>query len=64
MIERNAERHHALWGCWWNRDLDTLLKKSGLKLESVGRWHFGTTYVVVATYDGGRGRRPPQYIVF
>lgn len=64
MLDRNAEEHHCLWGCWWNRDIAEIVRSSGMKIDSMGRWHFGTTYVIVATYDGGRARRPPQYIVF
>jgi methyltransferase OMS1, mitochondrial len=46
-LDRNAETHAANWGCVWNRDLDDILAKSGLEVESIHTWHFGTTYYVV-----------------
>jgi methyltransferase OMS1, mitochondrial len=47
-LDRNAEHHAEHWGCVWNRDLDAILNESGLEIESLSRWHFGTTYYVVA----------------
>ena len=46
-LDKNAERHAKNWGCVWNRDLDKILEESGLKLERLYTWHFGTTYYVV-----------------
>lgn len=46
-LDRNAETHAANWGCVWNRDLDEILQSSGLEVESIHTWHFGTTYYVV-----------------
>lgn len=46
-LDRYAERHAADWGCVWNRDLDAILTESGLEIEVLWRWHFGTTYYVV-----------------
>ena len=45
--DRYAEQHAAHWGCVWNRDLDRILKESGLEVQVLQRWHFGTTYYVV-----------------
>ena len=46
-LDKHAERHAKNWGCVWNRDLDSILEKSGLQLETMHTWHFGTTYYVV-----------------
>jgi len=46
-LDENAERHAKNWGCVWNRDLDAILEESGLEVEVLWRWHFGTTYYVV-----------------
>ena len=46
-LDRHAERHAKNWGCCWNRDLDDLIEKAGLELETLNTWHFGTTYYVV-----------------
>jgi len=39
------------WGCWWNRDIVEMLSEAelhthGLRLETIRRFHFGTTYVL------------------
>ena len=46
-LDKNAERHAKNWGCVWNRDLDQIVKDSGLQLETLHTWHFGTTYYMV-----------------
>jgi len=46
-LDKHAERHAKNWGCVWNRDLDSIVQKSGLELETLHTWHFGTTYYVV-----------------
>lgn len=48
-LDKNAERHAKNWGCVWNRDLDDILERSGLQLERLRTFHFGTTYYVVCT---------------
>eukprot|EP00548_Thalassiothrix_antarctica_P001618 CAMPEP_0194134036 /NCGR_PEP_ID=MMETSP0152-20130528/4109_1 /TAXON_ID=1049557 /ORGANISM="Thalassiothrix antarctica, Strain L6-D1" /LENGTH=273 /DNA_ID=CAMNT_0038829561 /DNA_START=40 /DNA_END=858 /DNA_ORIENTATION=- len=50
-LDKHAERHAKNWGCVWNRDLDAILKKAPLKLNTVDTWHFGTTYYVVCSPD-------------
>ncbi|KAK3264147.1 hypothetical protein CYMTET_27094 [Cymbomonas tetramitiformis] len=49
MLDESAEKHHAKWGCWWNRDIDHILEQADLNVISRDRWHFGTTYVIEAT---------------
>jgi len=46
-LDRNAERHAKNWGCVWNRDLDKIIEESGLEVDTLHNWHFGTTYYVV-----------------
>ncbi|KAG7361153.1 methyltransferase type 11 domain containing protein [Nitzschia inconspicua] len=46
-LDKNAERHAKNWGCVWNRDLDQIVEESGLQLETLHTWHFGTTYYMV-----------------
>ncbi|OEU12417.1 S-adenosyl-L-methionine-dependent methyltransferase [Fragilariopsis cylindrus CCMP1102] len=45
-LDKNAERHAKNWGCVWNRDLDKILEQSGLKVDTLNTWHFGTTYYI------------------
>lgn len=33
----------------WNRDIEGILKESGLKVDKISRYHFGTTYWIEAT---------------
>lgn len=58
ILDQEAEPHKAKWGCSWNRDILGLVKEAGLEVESVQRWHFGTTYVIVA-----RGEQQPNACV-
>lgn len=46
-LDKTAERHAKNWGCVYNRDLDSILKESGVMVETLHTWHFGTTYYVV-----------------
>jgi methyltransferase OMS1 len=48
LLDRYAERHLLRWGCSWNRDYGAVMEDAGLVVESVRRFHFGTTYMVVA----------------
>jgi methyltransferase OMS1 len=53
-LDRNAERHAKNWGCVFNRDIDKLIEESGLKIEKLHRWHFGTTYYIVCRPGSGK----------
>ena len=46
-LDKHAERHAMNWGCVWNRDIATIVESSGLELEKLDTWHFGTTYYIV-----------------
>lgn len=46
-LDKHAERHAKNWGCVWNRDIDKIVHSSGLHLEKLTHWHFGTTYYCV-----------------
>eukprot|EP00892_Ulva_mutabilis_P011158 jgi/Ulvmu1/8414/UM042_0121.1 len=48
LLDSDAKRHHQNWGCWWNRDILAIVTEAGLEVEFVNRWHFGTTYCIVA----------------
>ena len=47
--EKALVRHVTTWGCYFNRDIEDIVQKAGLKIESIKRHHFGTTYCVVAS---------------
>ncbi|TMW64775.1 hypothetical protein Poli38472_011655 [Pythium oligandrum] len=48
ILDKFAGLHVQRWGCHWNRDILALVEEAGLEIESVYRFHFGTTYYIVA----------------
>ncbi|KAH8146471.1 uncharacterized protein LAJ45_09417 [Morchella importuna] len=48
VLDSLAPKHAETWGCWWNRDVEGILKESGLVIDKVSRYHFGTTYWIEA----------------
>ncbi|EFN59364.1 hypothetical protein CHLNCDRAFT_137827 [Chlorella variabilis] len=48
ILDSGAGEHYLKWGCWWNRDIERIVRQAGLRVDSMSRWHFGTTYLVVA----------------
>lgn len=49
VLDRGAEEHARKFGCWWNRDFESVLKESGLEVVSCKRpkwWHGGTTWAI------------------
>eukprot|EP00952_Eustigmatos_sp_NYUAD-ZCMA_P012661 50779-Eustigmatos_ZCMA.PRE.1 len=46
ILDKNVHRHIARWGCIYNRDPCELVEQAGLKLSSLSRFHFGTTYMM------------------
>eukprot|EP00128_Syssomonas_multiformis_P005402 Colp12_sorted_trinity150504_noHs@366 len=49
VLDRGAEKHARDWGCIYNRDIETLVEKAGLKVNTIHRFHLGTTYYIVAS---------------
>lgn len=48
VLDKFADAHAQKWGCHWNRDILALVEQAGLEVETVRRFHFGTTYYIVA----------------
>lgn len=48
ILDSHADRHREKWGCQWNKDIEALVKSSGLEIVSYRRMHFGTTHYIVA----------------
>lgn len=61
ILDEHAYKHAKRWGCWWNRDIESILTEAGLDVEYATRWHFGTTHYVIATVpsDGEPEEGPP-----
>lgn len=53
-LDKHAERHAKNWGCVWNRDIDDIVQASGLEIEKLDNWHFGTTYYIVCRPSKGK----------
>ena len=62
LLDRTAVGRAEEVGCWWNRDVGELVRKSGLVVESCRRSNFGTTWCMVLSGaagwvdEAGRGR--------
>lgn len=48
VLDADAADRYSIWGCWWNRDMVQIVQEAGLEVQSLSRWHFGTTICVVA----------------
>lgn len=46
-LDNGAKVHADHYGCWWNKDIEQVIKDSGLIVERKRRYHFGTTYEYV-----------------
>jgi len=52
-IKMNRERHQKLWGCDHGKDIDAIVKQSGLEVVSAERRHQGTTHIILAQPGAG-----------
>ena len=43
ILDKHADPHAKRWGCYWNRDILAIVREAGLEIESVARYHLGTT---------------------
>lgn len=46
VLDKTAVGHALEHGCWWNRDIEAIVKESGLEIVKTETWHFGTTWRV------------------
>ena len=46
ILDKTASAHAREWGCWWNRDIEGLVRDAGLTIVRVQRFHFGTTVMI------------------
>ncbi|EJK56642.1 hypothetical protein THAOC_23432 [Thalassiosira oceanica] len=53
-LDANAERHAKNWGCVWNRDINHIVERAGLVVETRRNFHFGTTYYLVCRPGPGQ----------
>ncbi|KAJ1460313.1 S-adenosyl-L-methionine-dependent methyltransferase [Pelagophyceae sp. CCMP2097] len=48
LLDKYASRHLERWGCSWNRDIVGICAEAGLEVQTMRRFHFGTTYFIIA----------------
>ena len=53
------EDHAKKWGCITNRKIGSIVKESGLVVESKSRWHFGTTWIIVGHAPTEKSKEVP-----
>jgi methyltransferase OMS1 len=46
-LDDGAKMHAAHYGCWWNKDIAEVIRESGLVVERMRRYNFGTTWEIV-----------------
>lgn len=46
-LDDGAKMHAAHYGCWWNKDIQRVVKDSGLVVDRMRRYNFGTTWEIV-----------------
>lgn len=46
LLDRTAVGRAKTFGCWWNRDLEKIIRDSGLEIVALKRKHFGTTWLI------------------
>ena len=55
ILDRDAHRHAQKYGCYHNRDIESIVKNSGLVVEKMTRpfwWNLGTVWVIEARPHG------------
>lgn len=57
ILDMNSHKHIERWGCIWNRDITKLVEEAGLEVKSSWRFHFGTTYYIIA--GPGKDKKGP-----
>jgi methyltransferase OMS1 len=48
-LDKTSADHAKRWGCWWNRQVESIVTEAGLKVDYIKRWHLGTTYYILAS---------------
>jgi len=51
-LDSRAHSHVHEWGCFWNRDIVSVLERSGLEVLSCERKHLGTLYKITCCPSG------------
>ena len=61
ILDNSAEKHSEIHGCWYNRDIGTLVedaaRKTGLEVVNERRHHLGTTWIFEIKFDQELAKR-------
>ncbi|KAE9377078.1 S-adenosyl-L-methionine-dependent methyltransferase [Stipitochalara longipes BDJ] len=64
ILDKSAEGHAKEFGCWWNRDLGSIVEESGLevvKIEQPKWWrHGGTTWWIELKKPKAEAKKPEK----
>lgn len=58
VLDTGASLHAHRFGCWWNKDIEQIIKQSGLEIERIKRYHGGTTWMIVLRPKAQEHSRP------
>ena len=47
VLDSIAKVHALNYGCWWNKDIQDVIDRTGLEVERIKRYHCGTTWEIV-----------------
>lgn len=53
-LDRGAPGHADRYGCWWNKDIEGVIKGCGLEVLEFKRKHFGTTVWAILGKKGAK----------
>lgn len=62
VLDKFAEGHANEFGCWWNRDLEKIVKESGLDIVDMHTvwWHGGTTWWIELRKPKGKSEHTTE----
>lgn len=63
LLDHTAIDHAKEHGCWWNRDIGAIVEKSGLKVDEIKRYSFGTLWWIVLRAPDKLPEEAPAKIV-
>jgi methyltransferase OMS1 len=54
LIKTTAPRHLERWGCWYDRDIKSIVVEAGLEVIHQDNFHLGTGYYIIARPHGAK----------
>lgn len=60
-LNKYGHEHARRWGCWWNRDISSIVEQAGLEVVSEKRYLLSTIYFITARKINSETNNPrPQ----